>query len=120
MNIILTGFPSPRKFRHILRGFNVSFSWEDPMLPDNIQLTNYIIAYNVTDVFKREFKNSTLIPGEDNNFVFNVTCSYETGVALCPSSHYCFTLTGAYYKIRTAIKTAPTNKICFSTPKYRK
>ena len=90
------------------------------MLPSNIQLTNYIIAYNVTDAFNQESISSILIPGENNNYVFNTTCSYETGVALCPSSHYCFTLRGVYSKNRTAIETAPTNKICFNTSVYRK
>ena len=89
------------------------------MLP-NIQLTSYIIFYTVTDAFNQEFNAFILIPGEENNYVFNRTCSYETGVSLCPASHYCFTLRGAYNKNSTAVETAPTNKICFNTPKYRK
>ena len=120
LNVIFTGFPPPRNFRHTLHGYNVSFSWEDPMLPSNIQLTNYMIAYNFTDAFNQELKDSILISGEDSSYVFNTTCSYEAELALCPLSHYCFTLSGAYYKNRTAIETAPTNKICFDTPKYRK
>ena len=118
--IIYTGLPPPRNFRHTLHNFNVSFSWEDPILPGNVQLTSYIISYNVTDAFNQEFNASILIPGEDNNYLFNRTCSYETGVSLCPASHYCFTLRGAYHKDRTAIGTAPTNKICVATSNYRK
>ena len=90
------------------------------MLPINIQLTSYIISYNVTDAFNQESDASIIIPGEDNNYVFNAICSYETGVSLCPASHYCFILRGVYYNDSTAIKTAPTNKICFNTSKYRK
>ena len=96
------------------------FSWEDPILPSNIQLTSYIISYNVTDAFNEQFNDSILISGEHNNYVFNTTCRYETRVALCPASHYCFTLRGTLNKDRTAIETAEADKICFITPQYRK
>ena len=118
--LFYTGLPPPRSFRYTLQNFDASFFWEDPILPGNIQLTNYIIAYNVTDAFNQDFSDSILIPGEDNNYVLNTACSYEAGVALCPSSHYCFTLRGVYYKNSTAIETVPTNKICFNTSVYRK
>ena len=118
--IIYTGLPSPRNFRHILHNFDVSFSWENPILPSSIHLTSYIISYNVTDAFNQEFNAFILLSGEANNYVFNKTCSYETGVSLCPASNYCFKLRGAYRKNRTAVQTIPTNKICFNTPKYRK
>ena len=98
----------------------MSFAWEDPILPNNIQLTSYIISYNVTDAFNEQFNDSVLISGEHNSYVFNTTCSYETGVALCPASHYCFTLKGAYINNRTTIETTPANEICFTTPQYRK
>ena len=118
--IIYTGLPPPRNYRHSLHNFDVSFSWEDPILPGNIQLTSYIISYNVTDAFNQEFNASILIPGERNNYVFNAICSYETGVSLCPASHYCFTLRGAYNDNSIAIETTSVDKICFTTPKYRK
>ena len=98
----------------------MSFSWEDPMLPNDIQLTFYILSYNVINAFNQRFNDSVLISGEDNNYLFNKTCSYETGVALCPSSHYCFILRGAYGNNMTVIETLPTNSICFTTPTYRK
>ena len=95
----------------------MSFSWEDPIFPNNFQLTSYKISYNVTDAFDEQLNDSILISGEYNNYVFNTTCSYETGVTLCPASHYCFTLTAIY---RTTIETTPANTICFTTPQYRK
>ena len=98
----------------------MSFSWEVPVLPNNIQLTSYIISYNVTDAFNEQFNDSILISAEHNNYVFNGTCGYETGVALCPASQYCFTLRGTYDKNLTTIETTSTNKICFTTPQYRK
>ena len=98
----------------------MSFSWDDPILPNNIQLTSYIISYNVTDAFNEQFNDSILISAEHNNYVFNGTCGYETGVALCPASHYCFTLKGSYITHRTTVETTPANKICFTTPQYRK
>lgn len=117
---IYTGLPSPINFRHILHNYVVSFSWEDPMLPNNIQLTSYIIYYNVTDAFNQQLNDSIFISGESNSYVFNTMCSYETGVSLCPSSHYCFVLRGEYNKNNIAVQTAPTNMICFTTPKYCK
>ena len=96
------------------------FSWEDPILPNNIQVTNYIMSYNVTDAFDQKLNDSILISGEHNTYVYNRTCGYETGVALCPASHYCFTLRGTYINNHTAIETAPANRICFTTPQYRK
>jgi len=98
----------------------VSFSWEDPTLPNNIQLTSYMISYHVTNAFNQHFNDFIFVSGEDNNYVFNTTCNYETGVSLCPSSHYCFVLRGAYNKNNKTVKTTPSNEICFTTPKYRK
>ena len=114
------GLPSPRNFRYILQNYDVSFTWEDPILPNDIKLTSYIISYNVTDAFNEQFNDSIIISGERNNYVFNATCSYETGLALCPVSHYCFTLTATYIKDRTTIGTTPANNICFTTPQYSK
>ena len=90
------------------------------MLLNDIQLTSYIISYNVTDAFNQHLNDSILISGEDSTYAFNITCSYETGVALCPASYYCFALKGAYEQNETAIETALSNTICFTTPKYCK
>ena len=98
----------------------MSFSWDGPVLSNNIQLTSYIMSYNVTDAFNEQFNDSILISGEHHNYVFNGTCGYETGVALCPASHYCFTLRGIYINDRTTIETTPADKICFTTSQYRK
>ena len=110
----------PKDFRHILHNYNVSFFWEDPVLPDDIQLSNYIISYNVTDAFNQSLNSSILISSKANNYVFNMTCSYEAGITLCPASHYCFTLRGVYNKNNAVIVTIPTNTICFTTSDYRK
>ena len=118
--IIHIGLPPPRDFRHTLHNYDVSFFWEDPVLPDDIQLTNYIISYNVTDAFNQSLNSSILISSKDNNYVFNMTCGYETGLTLCPASHYCFTLKGIYNKNKTVIETIPTNTTCFTTSDYRK
>ena len=90
------------------------------MLPNSIQLTSYIISYNLTNAFNQQLNDSIVISSKHHHYVLNTTCSYETGVTLCPASHYCFTLRGVYNKDRTIIETSPTNKICFTTPKYRK
>ena len=115
-----TGLQSPRNFRHTqLEKYGVIFLWEDPMLPD-IRLTSYVIFYNVTNAFNQQLNDSIHLSPDDNIYAFNKTCSYETGLALCPSSQYCFVLRGVYIRNGVASLTIPSDTICFDTPEYRK
>ena len=116
-----TGLDPPRNFRSTQEGdYKVSFFWEDPVLPDIIKLTGYVLFYNLTDAFNQTLSDSIQIGPNDNFFAFNKMCSYETGLALCPSSQYCFILRGAYVRNGVASLTIPSDRICLSTPKYRK
>ena len=116
-----TGLESPRNFRYTEEGnYRISFFWEDPVLPNIIQLTDYVLFYNVTDAFNRTLSDSIHIGPDDNLYIFNKTCSYETGVSLCPSSRYCFVLKGVYSRNTVASLTIPSDRICLTTPEYRK
>lgn len=116
-----TGLQQPRFFKHMQQGsYNVSFFWEDPVLPDVIQLTGYILFYNVTDAFNQLLTDSIEISPDNKSYAFNKTCSYETGLALCLSSQYCFVLRGAYFKNGVVSLTIPSDRICLTTPEYRK
>ena len=116
-----TGLNSPRGFRHIQDGnYNVSFFWEDPVLPNIIQLTGFVLFYNVTDAFNRTLSEFIAISPNDNFYDFNKACSYESGLALCPSSQYCFELRGAYRRNKVSSLTIPSDKICLTTPEYCK
>ena len=116
-----TGLDSPRRFRHVQDGkYSVSFFWEDPVLPNIIQLTGYVLFYNVTDAFNKTSSESIEISPNDNFYAFNKACSYETGLALCPSSQYCFVLRGAYKRNEVSSLTIPSDRICLTTPEYCK
>lgn len=98
----------------------MSFFWKDPVLPSVIQLTGYILFYSITDAFNQHLNGSLHIGSDVNSYAFNETCRYETGLTLCPSSKYCFKLRGAYKRNGVISMTIPSNKICLTTPKYRK
>ena len=114
------GLPSPRQFHHLLQNYDVTFTWEDPNLPSDVQLASLKLFYNATDAFKKQLNESITISTRDNSYAFNETCSYETELSLCPSSEYCFVLRGTYVKNGITVLTIPTNRICFTTEKYRK
>ena len=112
---------SPRNFRYTQEeNYRISFFWEDPVLPNVIQLTGYVLFYNVTDAFNQKLSDSIHISPDDNSYAFNKMCSYETGLSLCPSSQYCFVLRGAYNRNGVASLTIPSDRICLTTPEYRK
>lgn len=90
------------------------------MLPNSVQLTGYVLFYNVTDAFNQVLSDSIHISPDENSYDFNKTCGYETGLALCPSSQYCFVLRGAYNRNGVALLTIPSDRICLTTPEYRK
>ena len=116
-----TGIESPRNFRHTQQGhYSVLFLWEDPVLPNSVQLTGYVLFYNATDAFNQTLSDSIHISPDENSYNFNRMCSYETALALCPSSQYCFVLRGAYSRNGLALLTIPSDRICLTTPEYRK
>ena len=118
---MFTGLESPRNFRYTQqRNYNVLFSWEDPVLPNSVQLTGYVLFYNVTDAFNQILSDSIHISPDENSYDFNKSCSYETGLSLCPSSQYCFALRGAYNRNGVALLTIPSDRMCLTTPEYRK
>lgn len=90
------------------------------MLPNSVQLTGYVLFYNVTDAFNQVLSDSIHISPNENSYDFNKTCGYETGLTLCPSSQYCLVLRGAYNRNGVALLTIPSDRICLTTPEYRK
>lgn len=116
-----TGLPAPTNFKHTQHEkYKVSFSWEAPKLPDSIQLTGYVLIYTVTNAFNQRLSDSVPISPDDNSYAFNKICSYETELALCPSSEYCFELRGTYVRNEQASLTNSSNRICLDTPEYCK